>query len=213
MRGLSIVWLATFVIAAACHQDKIEGPVGGTLTIVVDAVTGTSTGDTLVIGDYANFSLMGPDSSVPNDSVEWSVSDTTVVGIVFQNAWSLGLQALRLGRATLVVNYQGESGSHELVVRALRASDTAVVEVQPILTGTVTNALGDTIMIAFNVWDARGNVVWGRPSAYSLSDSTVLQWDSTYNEHAMIYRAIKSGTSVVTLTCEGVQGSVRVVVQ
>ena len=208
----SIVWLAALTVAA-CHQDKVGGPAREPLTIVVDAVTGTSTGDTLVLGDYITFSVMGPDSTVPKDSVEWSVSNQFVLGIIYQNAWSIGLQGMAIGQSTLSVTSQGQTGSHELFVRAVRASDTAVVNVQPILTGTRTEAVGDTVMIAFNVWDARGNVVWGRPSAYSLSDSTVLQLDYAYNEHAMIYRAVKPGTSVVTLTCQGVQGSVTVVVQ
>jgi hypothetical protein len=220
MRRQSIVWLAAIAIAMACHQDKVDGPAGGTLTIVRDNVTGTSIGDTLVVGDYVTFSLMGPDSSVPTgDSAEWSVSNQFIIEIVYQNALSIGLRAVRPGRSTLTVNYQGESGTHELAVRAVRASDTAVAEVQPMLVGTVTESLGDTIMIAFAVWDARRNIVWGRPSAFSLSDSTILQqdfWDQQdlwYNEHTMIYRAVKAGTTVVTLTCEGVQGSVKVVVQ
>jgi len=72
--------------------------------------------------------------------------------------------------------------------------------------------VGDTTMISFNVFDARGHNVSGRPLTFSLSDSTVMQKVSTYSEYAVIYRAIKSGTSVVTLTCEGVQGSVTVIV-
>jgi hypothetical protein len=207
-----IVWLATFLIAAACHSEEISGDPVGTLTIVSDGASGTSSGDTLVIGDWASFSLMGPDSIVPSEPVGWAVSDTTVVGIEYQNEWSITLRALRVGRATLTVNYQGESGTHDLVVRTLRASDTAVVEVQPVYVGPLTDTLGDTIMVAFNVFDARDNVVWGRPSTFSLSDSTVLQEDSLYNEHAMVYRAIKSGTTMVTLTCEGVHGSIRIIV-
>jgi hypothetical protein len=212
----SIVGLATFLITAACHSDRTQGPPAeppeGALTIVVDHVSGTSTGDTLVIGDYASFSLMGADSVVPKDPIEWTLTDTTVVGIDYQIAWAIGLQARRPGRATLTVKYQGETGTHNLVVRDVRASDSAVAVVQPGYGDSIIANVGDTALVGFGVYDARGNQVWGRPYTISLSDSTVLQEISSPYEHVVAYRALKAGSSVVTLTCEGVHGSTKVVV-
>src|ERR1051326_9178240 len=144
----SIVGLTTLLIAAACHSDRTQGPPGepgGTLTIIVDHVSGTSTGDTLVVGDFANFSLMGADSVVPKDPIEWTVSDTTVVGIVDQIAWAIGLQARRPGHATLTVKYQVQTGTHDLVVRNARASDSACAVVQGL--DSITTTVGDTVSV------------------------------------------------------------------
>ena len=208
------MWFSTFLVAAACHSDRTQGPPEGTLTIVGDHVNGTSKDDTLVIGDDAGFSLMGADSVVPTDPIEWSVSDTTVLRIDYQIAWAIGLQARRPGRATLTVKYQGETGTRALVVRAERASDSAVAVVQATYGDTIMRAVNDTALVGFGVYDARGRLVSGRPYTISLSDSTVLQETSPPYpyEHGVTYRVLKAGSSVVTLTCDGVHGSTKVVV-
>jgi hypothetical protein len=93
-------------------------------------------------------------------------------------------------------------------------SDSACAVVQGL--DSITTTVGDTVSVGFGVYGTRngGASVSGEPYTISLSDSTILQEISSSRYwHEVTYRALKAGSSVVTLTCAGgVDGSTKVIV-
>lgn len=208
-------FVAGLVAAAACHStapvDPRDKSDHGTLRIV--SAAGNSTRDTVVIGGRIWFTAMPADSSAPRTPGpwEWSVSDTTVLSIVALGEGQIWLRAQRTGQATVTVRSDGEFGTHEVVVRELRASDTAVAHIQIGFLEDTVNA-GDSVLVGFNLYDAKWDLLDNRAFTVTLSDSSLFRAEPyDGGDHSFKYRVLKVGSTFFKVICGTQQDSVQFV--
>ena len=177
----------------------------------VASVTVTPSGDTVAVRDSAGFfaTLRDAQGNVISDShVKWGVADPTVARIEGEFGQSVILRALRSGATLVTAQSHGKRGSAELVVvESLPPpppnDSVATVSVTP---DTAVVAAGDTARFFATLRDAGGNILSGRPVAWSVSDSTVARVEAVAGESVVI-RALRSGSSLVTAASEGKSGS------
>src|SRR5207248_961383 len=153
---------------------------------------------------------------ISDSHVKWSVADPTVARIEGEFGQSVILRALRSGSTLVTARSHGKRGSAELVVvESLPppppADSVASVTVTPaadtVVRGdTAVVAAGDTARFFATLRDARGNILSGRPVAWSVSDSTVARVEAVAGESVVI-RALRSRSSLVTAASEGKSGS------
>jgi uncharacterized protein YjdB len=187
---------------------------------IVASVTVTPPADTIAVGDSTTFvaELRDADGNPIvlrpgcTDNVTWTVSDSTVVGIVETcGPWVL-VRGLREGVTTVVgTDRGGQSGSAHLVVTDSTPSEpgdsVASVTVHPTAD---TVAVGDSSGFFAELRDANGNVL-SRPVTWTVGDSTVARIQSVFGQR-VILRAQRPGSTTVTAMSEGQSGSAHLVV-
>jgi probable HAF family extracellular repeat protein len=134
-----------------------------------------------------------------------------VVSVLKQYFSRVQLNAVRAGRATVTARYDGDSGTFELVVRELAASDTAPI-VDITTSPTDSAIVGDTVPFGFNLMNRQGDFFFGRPFTLTLSDSTVLRLIRTEYQHSFYFLASKVGTTFVKVTSGGQSDSSKIIV-
>lgn len=228
-RILYVACMAGAMTVAACSDRQ---DVGRTLGLVaaagdssIDSTPGPKPGPvasvtvfpesaTVVVGDSIGFfaDLRDAQGNPARDAnVKWSVGDPTVARVEGEFGQSLVLRALRTGTTTITARSHGKEGSAELVVRDSQppppppppGDSVATVSVSP---DTAVAAAGDTATFFATLRDANGNILSGRPVAWSVSDSTVARIEATFGESVVI-RALAAGSAVVTATSEGKSGA------
>jgi hypothetical protein len=141
-----------------------------------------------------------------------------VLSIVEQRNWNVWLHAVRPGKAIVTVKYNGEFGNHDVVVRELRASDSAVAKVQIAQPWPDTLNIGDTLYFSFVLFDPRGNFL-SRPFTLTLSDPTVLKLagesghDPFNYQRNFRFQAVKTGPTLITVRSEAQEASQQILVR
>lgn len=179
----------------------------------VASVTVSPESATVVVGDSAGFFADLRDARgnpARNANVKWSVADPRVARIEGAFGQSVILRALGRGATTVTAKSHGKTGSALLVVSDSQpppppppGDSVATVTVTP---DTIQVAAGDTANFFATLRDANGNILSGRPVAWSVSDSTVAQIEGAFGSSVVI-RALRSGTSLITATSAGKSGA------
>jgi hypothetical protein len=118
----------------------------------------------------------------------------------------------------VAVKYNGEFGNHDVVVRELRASDSAVAKVQIAQPWPDTLNIGDTLYFSFVLFDPRGNFL-SRPFTLTLSDPTVLKLvgesgpDPFNYQRNFRFQAVKTGPTLITVRSEAQEASQQILVR
>ena len=177
----------------------------------VASVTVTPAADTVVRGDSAIFFALLRDArgdTLSGRPVTWSVSDSTVAHVEAAFGQTVVIRTSGAGFALITATSEGKSGSAQLSVTDSAPppppnDSVATVSVTP---DTAVVAAGDTARFFATLRDAGGNILSGRPVAWSVSDSTVARVEAVAGESVVI-RALRSGSSLVTAASEGKSGS------
>ena len=177
----------------------------------VASVTVTPAADTVVRGDSAIFFALVRNArgdTLSGRTVTWSVSDSTVAHVQAAFGQTVVIRTSGAGFALITATSEGKSGSAQLIVSDSSPppppnDSVATVSVTP---DTAVVAAGDTARFFATLRDARGNILSGRPVAWSVSDSTVARVEAVAGESVVI-RALRSGSSLVTAASEGKSGS------
>jgi uncharacterized protein YjdB len=177
----------------------------------VASVTVTPAADTVVRGDSAIFFALVRNArgdTLSGRTVTWSVSDSTVAHVQAAFGQTVVIRTSGAGFALITATSEGKSGSAQLSVTDSAPppppnDSVATVSVTP---DTAVVAAGDTARFFATLRDARGNILSGRPVAWSVSDSTVARVEAVAGESVVI-RALRSGSSLVTAASEGKSGS------
>ena len=176
----------------------------------------TPSADTVAAGDSATFFATLRDARgnlLSGRPVSWSLSDSTVASIESAFGQTVIVRAQRPGSALVTATSEGKSGTAHLVVMDSTPppppnDSVATVSVTP---DTAVVAAGDTATFFATLRDAQGNILSGRPVAWTLSDSLVARIEGAFGQTVVI-RAVGSGSSLITATSEGKSGSGSVVV-
>lgn len=128
-------------------------------------------------------------------TIVWTTNNATVAAI----SQTGRLTALVPGTAVITAVIDGVAGNAAVTVHLVPA---ARVTVAP---ANATVAVGKTITLTARVTDAAGNVLTGRPITWTSADTRIVTVDQ-----AGVVRGVRSGTVVVTATCEGKLGTAGV---
>lgn len=128
-------------------------------------------------------------------TIVWTTNNATVAAI----SQTGRLTALVPGTAVITAVIDGVAGNAAVTVHLVPA---ARVTVAP---ANATVAVGKTITLTARVTDAAGNVLTGRPITWTSADTRIVTVDQ-----AGVVRGVRSGTVVVTATCEGKLGTASV---
>src|SRR6266513_2991060 len=177
----------------------------------VASVTVMPAADTVVRGDSAIFFALlrnARGDTLSGRAVTWSVSDSTVAHVEAAFGQTVVIRTSGAGFALITATSEGKSGSAQLSVTDSAPppppnDSVATVSVTP---DTAVVAAGDTARFFATLRDAGGNILSGRPVAWSVSDSTVARVEAVAGESVVI-RALRSGSSLVTAASERKSGS------
>ncbi|HEX6816160.1 MAG TPA: Ig-like domain-containing protein [Gemmatimonadaceae bacterium] len=184
-----------------------SGGVSGTASVAVQAVAApvatvsmSPTTATLVSGDTVTFTATPRDSdgtALGGRTITWSSSNTSVAKVS-----SSGLvTAVAVGSATITATSEGKTGTAGVTVSA---PPVASVTVSPHSASVVTNG---TVQLSVTLRDANGNVLTGRTTSWSSSDSAT----AIVNGSGLVTGATP-GTAEVYATSEGHTDSAAVTV-
>ena len=199
------------ILAAACASpDRVtgKGP-GGSLVIRSENDT-TATADTLIVGDKTWLAVQGADTTA---SVTWEISDTSIISIVYRYYARLQVSAVRAGSATITATYEGRTGTFPIVVRESRASDTALARIQITAPLNDTATVGDSVPFGFNLWNGRGEPMFGESFTLSLSDSTLARAVQIGDEHGYWIHLFKPGRLTITVRAVDKEASAEILIQ
>ena len=182
--------------------DSVVGNATLQVTQAVAALEITPNGMTLeAIGDSVVFSVTARDANnniMPNVKVTWSSANPVVVSID-----STG-RAIALNNGSTVVTAQvGNVRGNASVTVAQRVTAVTVLPA----TSTLT-AIGQQVALTANAADRRGNVVSGRRTVWSSSNSAVASVDT-----AGRVTARSNGTATIRADIDGAVGSASITVQ
>jgi len=167
----------------------------GSMSLSPGALEFSALGDTLRLGAEA---VDANDHTVVGAVVTWAMGDTTVASVD-----STGLVlSLGNGQADVTATADSVSGTAEVTVAQVVSS----VRVSP---DTVAfSALGDTVRVTAEAFDANGHPVAMDAFAWATGDTTVAVVDAFG-----LVRSVGNGEAVVTVTADAVSGSAHVTVR
>ena len=197
--------------AAAGPQELRASGTGGTVVVSATAVAPAKVARVrvvpdsvvLVTGGTADFTAVAYDADgnvITGRTVTWATADSVVATVTSAGTAT----AVSPGSAAVTATVEGVSGSARVRVTAPPPTGVARVEVTP---DSVVLQPGQTGDFNATAYDAAGNVLTGRPIAWSIADSTV----ATIASGGTV-TAVAPGTARVTATVEGISGSARVIV-
>lgn len=128
-------------------------------------------------------------------TIVWTTNNATVAAI----SQTGRLTALVPGTAVITAVIDGVAGNAAVTVRLVPA---AKVTVSP---ANATVGVGKTTTLTARVTDAANNVLTGRTVTWTSGDTRILTVDQ-----AGVVRGVRTGTAVVTATCEGKLGTASV---
>jgi uncharacterized protein YjdB len=130
-------------------------------------------------------------------AVTWTSSDPAVATVDGSGL----VRGVAAGDATITATSEGRSGTAQVTVRPV---PVASVDVSP-STGTVQ--VGNTTQLTATVRDAAGNVLSGRPIAWSTSNASVATVDASGQ-----VSGVAAGSATITATVEGRTGTSSITV-
>jgi len=195
---------------ACTDAGEITGkPPGGALLIESERDSAVEV-DTLIVGDEDWLFAKGADTTAVTT---WTVGDTSIIRIVDQVFARVHIKALKVGSTTITAEHDGETGTLQIVVRELTASDT-VPKVE-ITTNLDSLIIGDSIPFGFNLV-RRGEYLLDRPFTLTLSDSSAVRVlymnDPLVDPHSFWIEGVRLGTTVLTVRCACVSDSLTITV-
>jgi uncharacterized protein YjdB len=157
----------------------------------------------LTVGGSANLVASVRDAggnTLTGERVTWTTSNPGVVSVQ-QNG---GITAVGTGVATVSATAGGRTGSALITVQ-----NAPVASVTLNFPG-INLLVGDVRLLVATARDAAGNVLTGRPVAWSTSNSTIV--DGQVSGDTALITGVSVGSATVTATVEGRSASVLVVV-
>ncbi|HEX9729497.1 MAG TPA: DUF4382 domain-containing protein [Gemmatimonadales bacterium] len=213
---------AEFPLAAAGVYGGIPVSVGQTTSLDVVLPTGlvgpaiVVSGDVYaVVGDSAILHATVYDASndtVVNPSVVWASRDPAVL-TVNGSGWTVSAWAQAEGTSWIVATSGSLADSALVTVLA----DTSSGGSGPVATVTIspaaqTIAVGDSSGVSVTVRDSLGGILAGRAIAWSLSDSTLIEFGVGFSGTFALIRGLVPGTVIITALSEGKSGTATVTV-
>ena len=193
--------VATVTATAVWHtpSGRVEGTADVTVLTTAGSVFVTPPEATLAVGDTVWISAEVRDAKGepdPDAVVEWETSDASVATV---DAAGL-VRALGRGSTTITARSGAVSGTARVTVLAAAGS----VFVTP---PEATLAVGDTVRISAEVWDAEGVPIQDAVVEWSTDDASVATVDA-----AGLVRALGRGSTTITARSGAVSGTARVTV-
>jgi len=139
----------------------------------------------------------------------WTSSSDTIVSVTPLASSSVArIRGNRAGGATVSACYSATCAVSVITVGSPPpTTGVATVTISP---SSLNMVVGDSVAIGATLRDSLGTTLTGRDVAWRSSDSTTVRVFG-FGSHAVL-RALKVGSSTVTATSEGKQGSASVVV-
>ena len=219
MAGAAVAWTSSDASVAAVDASgqvtaaangsatitATAGSVSGTAAVtvaqVVSAVVVTPAADTLVaLGDTVRLAAEAADANghaVGVSEFQWASSDTLVAVVDGSGL----VTAAGNGSATITAAAGGATGT--AVVTVVQAAGSVTVEPAE----ATLSALGDTVRLAAEAFDANGNEVVDPRFSWSSSDAAVATVDSTG-----LVTAVSAGSATITAAAGGATGTAVVTV-
>lgn len=230
-RAFFPVFAAVLVAAAACADQT--GPQTARSALLPDSGGDSTPGrrppgpvasivifppaDTVAVGDSAGFfaQLLDRNGTPTTARVQWSVADPSVARIDGVFGQSVLMRALRVGSTTVTALSQGKRATAFLFVDTLPPPppppDSSVASVQ-VTPDSIIIVAGDTAEFLATLRDSAGNVIHGPAVSWTVSDSTIANFETLFGE-AVILRGLRSGIVTVTASSQGKSGSGLLIVQ
>src|SRR5438067_4074737 len=214
MRGLTLrnliplPCLAAIGIAACTSADRVTNNPAGPLVIKSERDT-TIAADTLIVGSKAWLKVVGADAAA---TINWSVSDSSVVRILQPFSYRIQLSALRAGTATVTANRGARTGSFGIVVRDSTAPVSGVDRVQITTPKKDSVLVHDSVRFAFNILNSKGELLPNVAFALTRSDTTVLAVASD-SGHSLWLRGLAAGKATVKVSAGGKSDSAEISVR
>jgi probable HAF family extracellular repeat protein len=202
--------LAAVLGTVTCaNPDGITGKTPGGTLLVRSESDSTDEVDTLLVGREDWLNARGLDTTA---ATIWTVADTSIVRIVQQVFSRVRVRGLRVGTTTITAEHDGETGTLQLVVREMLASDTIPrVEITTLIDSVI---IGDSIPFGFNLYNHNYEYFFDRPFDLSLSDSTVVRVLPMQDggTHGFWIVGGRLGKTVLTIHCACIEDSVTITV-
>jgi hypothetical protein len=198
-----LVTAAAAVLSTACGDVAIAPTQDDPNTDTRSPLMITPAVDTVAVGSTAIFGQ--PDST---RSMSWSVDDTTIAQIIYQDGGSAVLKGRRVGTAT-ITGTRGDSA----VTATLLVLESHRTAVAMVYTGGGLKRVraGDTAWIGVAVWDKYMRPLYDRVMTVTLSDSSVARRVEGY-PYGVELVGLKDGTTTVTVSVEGVSDCAQLLV-
>lgn len=187
------------IITASSEGKSAVASITVSLVPVANVIVSPTTSN-VVVGQTTQFAAQLRDADgtvITGRAIAWTSNPTTVATVSSDGVVS----AIAAGTATITATSEGRSGSATVNVTARPAS---AVIVSP---GQVTLFATQTVQLSALVTDDRGQVLPGKPVAFSSSNSQV----ATVSSSGLV-TGISAGTATITATSEGVTGTALVTV-
>lgn len=219
LAGRVVTFTSSDVSVATVRSDgTVTGVAPGTATIVatsegrsaqaivtvnvppVQSVTITPGRDTLAVNSTRTFTVQLRDAAgalLVERPVVWSSSSTTVAIVSATGT----VAALAPGTATITAASDGRTGTATVVVVERLASAVTVTPASTALT------VGRTLALTVQLTDAQGNVLNGRPIAFSSEKPDIATVSATG-----VVTAVSAGTTRIVVTSEGRTGFATIAV-
>ncbi|HEX6048310.1 MAG TPA: Ig-like domain-containing protein [Gemmatimonadaceae bacterium] len=198
--GLVTALAAGSAIITAASEAKTAVATITVSAVPVAAVVVTPTENPLVVGQTAQLSAV-PQSAdgqpLAGRPVLWATSEPSVASVS-----STGLvTAIAPGNATISATSEGKIGSASV---AVSPKPVSAVVVSP---GQTSVLVGASVQLTAQVTDEQGNVLPGRPIAYSSSATHIATVSATG-----LVTGVAPGSATITATSEGKTGTATVTV-
>jgi uncharacterized protein YjdB len=157
----------------------------------------------LTVGGSVQLSATTRDASgntLTGRSITWSSSNTGVATVSSSGVAT----AVSAGSANIVASSEGQSGSAALTVTAPAPAPVASVTVSP---ANAAITVGQTQQLTATLRDANNNVLTGRSTAWTSSNTAV----ATTSASGLVTAQV-AGSATITATSEGVGGSATITV-
>src|SRR5438045_4615813 len=203
MRGLTLRNLIPLPclaigIAACTSPDRVTSNPAGPLVIKSERDT-TIAADTLIVGGKAWLKVVGVDAAA---TINWSVSDSSVVRILQPFSYRIQLSALRAGAATVTATRGARTGSFGIVVRDSAVPVSGVDRVQITTPKKDSVLVRDSVRFAFNILNSKGELLPNVAFALTRSDTTVLGFASD-GGHSRWLRGLAVGKATAKVSAGG----------
>jgi uncharacterized protein YjdB len=169
----------------------------------VAAVSVALAASSLIAGDSTQASATlrdGNGAVLSGRAVTWQSSNTAVA-----TASSSGMiHALAAGSVTITASSEGQSGTAALTIAAQPPPPVASITVSP---AAPALEVGTTVQLSAVLRDANGNVLTGRPVAWSSTNTSA----ATVSSSGLV-AALAAGSATIAATSGGVNGTTNVTV-
>lgn len=168
------------------------------------------------VGGYLGVNAFVLDSNgarVPNPTIAFTLSDTTIAGFAGESAYSDGVVQFITGKQAGWVTMRGTSGTFSDSVIVQVVSTPAPVASVAVVPADDTLPMGiDSVAFQAVLRDSLGNVINGAvPVSWSISDSTIVAF-SYVGSRTVTVHTLKVGSAILQAVSQGKVGQATIVV-